>query len=80
MRDRIVVGTLVLAFATLCTVHVGLAVRLIFAERPRWRGALALVVPPLAPLWGWRQGFRRSAAVWLGAVVVYVAALLLARF
>ncbi|MGO9834597.1 MAG: hypothetical protein ACLP1X_10300 [Polyangiaceae bacterium] len=37
-----------------------------------WKAALAaLVVPPLAPWWGWRDGIRRRATVWLAALGVY---------
>jgi hypothetical protein len=72
-------ATLVLAFATLVTVHVGLAFRLTLRTRPRWRGLAALVVPPLAPIYGFREGWRRTSTLWLVAVIVYVVALLFAR-
>lgn len=67
---------LVLGFATLATVHVALAGRLFLNTRPRWRGLLALVVPPLAVIWGFRSGFRRTSVLWLVAVVVYLIALI----
>ncbi len=67
---------LVLGFATLVTVHVALAIRLTRRERPRWRGLVALVIPPLAVIWGFRAGFRRNAVLWLVAVVVYLIALI----
>ena len=51
MRDGIITAALVLGLATLITVHVGLAFRLLFRQRPRWRGLVALVVPPLAVIW-----------------------------
>lgn len=70
-------GGLVVSFATLVTVHVFIAVRLTLRARPRWRGALALLVPPLAPIWAWRQGWRRSAQLWAAAVIGYGIALLL---
>ena len=37
-------------------------------------GVLALIVPPLAPIWAFREGWRRSGIAWIAAVVVYVAA------
>ena len=80
MRDKLVVATLVVAFATLVTAHLAIAVRLVVRERPRWRGLVALVVPPLAPIWGFRAGLGRSSAIWLAAVVVYAVARLFARF
>lgn len=78
MKDKAALATLVLAFATLVTVHVFLAGRLVRA-RPRWHGLLALVIPPLAPIYGFRQGWRRSSTLWLVSVIVYVIALLIAR-
>ncbi len=69
-----VLAALVLAFATFVTVHVFLAGRLTLRARPRWRGLLALVVPPLAPLWAFREGWRRSATLWVAAVLAYVVA------
>lgn len=79
VRDIIVLSAMLLAFSTLVTVHVALAGRLVLRSRPRWRGVLALVVPPLAPIYGLREGWRRTSALWLGAVVVYTVALLVAR-
>lgn len=78
MRDILVVATLVVAFATLVTVHVYLSGRMVLRVRPRWRGALAFVVPPLAPIWAFREGWRRSATLWLVALVAYATALLVA--
>lgn len=78
MRDKVVVATLILAFATFVTAHVALAARLVMRARPRWRGLVALVVPPLAPWWGVREGMRGGAAIWVGAVVVYAVARVLA--
>ena len=76
VKDSFVFTGLVLGFATLVTVHLALAVRLVLRERPRWRGLVALVVPPLAVIWGFRAGFRRNAVLWLVAVVVYLIALI----
>lgn len=79
MRDNLVLAALTLGFASLVTVHVAIAVRLWMRERPRWRGAVALVVPPLAVLWALRAGWRRTAAAWIVAVLVYVVALIVAQ-
>jgi hypothetical protein len=78
MRDIVVEATLILAFATLVTVHIFVAARLALRARPRWRGLVAFAVPPLAPIWGLREGWRRSATLWVGALVVYLVALLAA--
>jgi hypothetical protein len=68
--SRVVLAVLVVAFATLVTVHVTLAIGL--ARRvPRWRGAVALVVVPLAPWWGWRERMRVRGFVWVVAAVLY---------
>lgn len=73
-----ILSALVLAFATLVTVHV-LLVGALVLDKPRWRGFAALLVPPLAPIWGYRTGRRRSATVWVMAVVVYAIALIAAK-
>lgn len=69
IKDVVVVALFVLAFATWVTVHVALSGRLVLNARPRWRGLAALAVPPLAPIYAYREGWRRSAAVWLVAVL-----------
>jgi hypothetical protein len=79
VKDKVVVATLILAFATWVTVHVALAARLARIREARWRGLAALVVPPLAPIYGFREGWRRSSTLWLVAVTVYVVALLVVR-
>jgi hypothetical protein len=80
VKDAIILAGLVLGFATLVTVHVALAYRLTVRARPRWRGPVALVVPPLAVIWAFKEGWRRSAVVWLGAVLIYVIALIAAQW
>jgi hypothetical protein len=63
-------AVLVLAFATLVTVHVTLAIAL--ARRvPRWRGLVALVIVPLAPWWAWQERMRIRGVLWVVAAVVY---------
>jgi hypothetical protein len=78
VKDVAILATLVLAFATWVTVHVAISGRLLLRTRPRWRGIAALLMPPLAPLWAVRQGWRRPAGLWIGALVLYVLALLAA--
>ena len=75
MKDWIITAALVLGLATLITAHVALAFRLLFRQRPRWRGPVALVVPPLAVIWALKAGWRGIATLWLAAFAVYVAAL-----
>jgi hypothetical protein len=70
----VVLGAVILGFATLVTVHVFIAGRLFLFARPRWRGLVALVVPPLAPIWGYREGWRITSTLWLVAVLVFLVA------
>ena len=78
MKDMIVVGTLVLAFALFVTAHVAITYGLVF-RRPRWRAPLAFLVAPLAPYWAWREHMRIRAGIWAVALVLYVVATIVAR-
>lgn len=71
--DLLVLAFLVGSFAILVTTHVAIAFGL-FLMKPRWRGPLALLVPPLAPYWGMEAGMKRRAALWVGAVCIYAVA------
>ena len=64
-------GLLVLAFASLVTVHVALSYR-VGALGPRWRGFLALLVPPAAPIWGFLLGLRLLPGLWMAFAVGYL--------
>jgi hypothetical protein len=59
--------------------HVALAIGLMRNKARWWRGGVALVVPPLAPAWGWSAGMRRTAYAWALAVVAYAMGVALAR-
>lgn len=74
MKDYVVLAALLLSFATLVTVHVYLVGRLTARTRPRWRGAVAFLVPPLAPIWAFREGWRRSGTLWVASFLAYVVA------
>ena len=76
--DLFVTLTVILSFATLLTAHVTLVAGLV-ARRPRWRGALALVIVPLAPYWGFRERMKARAVVWTAALAIYAVALIVAR-
>jgi hypothetical protein len=75
-RDELVAAALLLAFAGAVTVHVAILAGLV-GRKPRWRAALALVLPPLAPYWAWGP-MRRRAIAWLALTVAYGVALLVA--
>jgi hypothetical protein len=68
-RDELVAGALLLAFALVVTAHVTLIAGLA-ARPPRWRALVALVVPPLAPWWGWSV-LRRRSLLWVVSAVAY---------
>jgi hypothetical protein len=61
-----------LALGLFATAHLALSA-LLFMRKPRWRGLLALFFPPLAPFWGWSEGLRLWSALWLFALLAYVA-------
>lgn len=77
MRDFVLAGALVVAFATLVAAHVATVFGL-FRARAGGRALLAAVVPPLAPYWAARRGLTARAVIWLFAGVAYVVALVLA--
>lgn len=65
---------LVTALAAFVTAHIGLSATLVFAHKPRWRGLVALVVPPLAPVWGFVAKRWIWSGMWCAFLVLYVAA------
>ena len=76
MKDAVVVLLLSLSVATVLTAHVATVYGLAF-HHPRWRAAVALVVPPLGIVWGHGAGMRlRPRAVLFGAIVYGVARVL----
>jgi hypothetical protein len=73
-KDLVITALLIFGFAAFVTTHVWLAARLIINTKPRLRGVLALFVPPLAPIWAYRAGFRKGTVLWLVMLGVYVVA------
>jgi hypothetical protein len=67
----LVLGALVLVLlAAHVAAHVALVVGL--AQRqPRWRAAAGLALSPLAAYWGYREGMRVRAWMWVGTVGAY---------
>jgi hypothetical protein len=60
------------ALAVFVAAHGVLVVGL--ARRRAWgRAAIALLVPPLAPWWGYRAGMRVAALVWGASLLLYAA-------
>jgi hypothetical protein len=77
-RDEGLVLALVVAFAALVTVHLSLVVALA-GRTPWWRALVALVVVPLAPVWGYRERLWGRTALWVVSAVAYAAARVLAN-
>ncbi len=73
MRDAIVLGALLGAFAAAVTFHLTLVVGLV-RRPPRARGPIALLLPPLALYWGWREHMRVRSIGWVVSVALYVTA------
>ena len=65
------------ALALFVTAHVAIVTRL-FGTPPRWRAAVALVLPPLAFFWGKKAKMIALCRLWLGALLAYVLTLALA--
>jgi hypothetical protein len=72
VKDAIAFGAMIAAFALLVTAHVTIAWGLA-GRAPRWRAAVALVVPPLAPYFAARERMPVRASAWMCALVVYAA-------
>jgi hypothetical protein len=69
-RDEALSVGLVLAFAALVTAHLTLVAGLA-GRKPRWRALVALLVLPLAPAWGRREGFHVRTVIWAVSAVAY---------
>ena len=69
MKAILLGGWLALALAVHVGAHLALLVGLA-RRRPRWRALAAVVVPPLAPIWGWNAMPRRAHA-WAIAFAAY---------
>jgi len=78
VRPALVGAWLLAALAIHAGAHLGLVAGL--ARRsPRWRAAAALFVPPLAPMWGWREGMEGRTYAWAIGLAAYAVAALAAR-
>jgi hypothetical protein len=73
-NDLVTIVALAIAFAILVTAHLAIVVGLL-RRSPRWRAPVALVVPPLAPFWAWREKMRVRGIAWVVGGVAYVIAL-----
>ena len=74
MTDLLEFASVVVSFAIFATVHVMISAALLLRV-PKWKAALALVVPPLAPGCAFRAGAQWLAGVWAAASLLYVVCL-----
>lgn len=65
------------ALAVFVTAHVAIVARLL-GKPPRWRAAVAFVLPPLAFFWASQAKMIALCRLWLGALLTYVLTLALA--
>jgi hypothetical protein len=70
--DLALLGLLSVAVGLHLVAHVSLVIGLLRRD-PWWRGAVALVVPPLAPFWGYEARLRGRVTLWVATLVVYLA-------
>lgn len=75
--DLVLVALPSLAFAALVTAHVRLLFGLL-SRQPRLRALWALLIPLLAPFWGYQEKLKGWATAWAIALVTYALSLLLA--
>jgi len=67
---RVLTAAVALALLVFLGAHASLLGSLA-THHPRYRAAVAFVLPPLAPYWGWRAGFRRRVYLWTIALLLY---------
>jgi hypothetical protein len=70
--DFALLGLLSTAVGLHLVAHVTLVIGLLKRE-PWWHGLVALLVPPLAPYWGYEARLRKRVTLWLVTLAVYVA-------
>jgi hypothetical protein len=70
--DFALLGLLSAAVGLHLVAHVTLVIGLL-RRRPWWHGLVALLVPPLAPYWGYEAHLRKRVTLWLVTLALYVA-------
>jgi hypothetical protein len=70
--DLALLAALSIAVGLHLVAHVTLVIGLLRRD-PWWRGLVALVVPPLAPFWGYEARLRGRVTLWVVTLVVYLA-------
>ena len=72
-RDLVVVVVAIVSCAFALLAHASIVAALA-TRSPKWRAAVALVVPPLAPYWAWREKLRGRTITWIASAIVYAIA------
>jgi hypothetical protein len=80
VASAVVLGALLVSFAAFITTHIVIAVRLLVSAKPRYRGIVAFVVLPLAPMWAYRERWRWLCWTWIGSVAAYAAMVAVSSF
>lgn len=80
VANAVVLGALLVCFAAFMTTHIVIAVRLVVAAKPRYRGLVALIVLPLAPMWAYREQWRKLCWTWVISVGAYAVMVAIASF
>jgi hypothetical protein len=70
--DYALLGLISVAVGLHLVAHVTLVIGLLRRD-PWWHGLVALVVPPLAPFWGYEAKLRGRVTLWVASLVVYLA-------
>jgi hypothetical protein len=70
--DLVLLGLICVAVGLHLVAHVTLVIGLL-RRKPWWRGLVALVVPPLAPFWGYEAALRGRVTLWVVTLAVYLA-------
>jgi hypothetical protein len=70
--DYALLGLISVALGLHLVAHVTLVIALVRRD-PWWHGLLALLIPPLAPYWGYEAKLRRRVTLWVTSLVVYLA-------
>jgi hypothetical protein len=70
--DFVLLALISVAVGLHLVAHVTLVIGLL-RRGPWWHGLLALVVPPLAPYWGYEAKLRGRVTLWVTTLAVYLA-------
>jgi hypothetical protein len=70
--DFVLLGLVSVAVGLHLAAHVTLVIGLM-RRGPWWHGLLALLVPPLAPYWGYEARLRKRVTLWVVSLALYLA-------